>query len=312
MVCCGRCPCSVHLKCVGLKRAKDFQSCLHHRCAGCGKNRQSAGGLLYPCQACANAYCEDCLPKQGVTYLENVPRFDALGLDSANSKVVYIICSDQCHRVSKQEFGFVHKLSNGAKRKCPKAIDVSFGFGATKSLEEGLSELQKEQEAEINSTSEKVGRSGRVRPKIEARPQIKKKPKLVACAEYLQWVALPISDRAVEKVCLSTGKVLRVHTSFNDAAKTIPRSGASLNQYLRKQSPNECDGFLWKLTTVEKAREPSLEPSVAEGNDSCATTICSISSSDCTSTAGKVSPPDEKTTVKNEAQDESKANCACS
>ncbi|CAJ1937255.1 unnamed protein product [Cylindrotheca closterium] len=333
LVCCGRCPCSVHLKCVGLKRAKDFLACTHHRCTGCGKNRQCAGGLLYPCQACPNAYCEDCLPKNGVTYLENVPRFDALKFDSANSPVVYIICSNQCRAVAKQEFGYVQKPSNGGKRKCLRPLDVSFGFGATKSLEAELSELQKEQkeqETGTNSTSEKVRRGGRIPSKIESLPQIKKNPDSNSCEEYRRWKALPISERAIEKVCLSTGKVLDVCANFKDAFKNSRLSPTTLYDRLRKQSPSECDGFLWKLTTVCEAGEQS----VAKGNDSCATTASSSISSDSTSSDGKLSPPNEETSSMNlneaqpkspatslpneetvsmdEAQPDPAATCACS
>lgn len=35
--------------------------CSQHSCAPCGRTTQEAGGLLFRCQLCPNAYCEDCL-----------------------------------------------------------------------------------------------------------------------------------------------------------------------------------------------------------------------------------------------------------
>lgn len=38
--------------------------CPQHRCLGCTKATvAAAGGLLFRCQTCAKAYCEDCLPE---------------------------------------------------------------------------------------------------------------------------------------------------------------------------------------------------------------------------------------------------------
>ena len=54
LFCCPRCPMSVHLQCVGIKRAKDLLCCTHHHCSLCSKAASAAGGLLYPCMACPN------------------------------------------------------------------------------------------------------------------------------------------------------------------------------------------------------------------------------------------------------------------
>lgn len=36
--------------------------CPHHACAVCSRKAAAAGGLLFRCAACPNAYCEDHLP----------------------------------------------------------------------------------------------------------------------------------------------------------------------------------------------------------------------------------------------------------
>lgn len=122
---CPRCPVSVHAKCCGLTVA-DFQSCTHHRCVVCDKNAEGAGGLLYRCQSCPNAWCPDCLPNEPYRYLgENVPRFEKLGF-TGNARYFYIHCSKQCEDVTKTEFGFEPDES---KPKCPPSLNVAYAFG---------------------------------------------------------------------------------------------------------------------------------------------------------------------------------------
>lgn len=263
LVCCDRCPCSVHLSCVGLTRAKDFLCCPHHRCSGCGKNRNRAGGLLFPCHVCANAFCEDCVPKNGVEYLEKVPRFDALNFDVAKSKVVYITCSDQCRHVARQDPEYMYCQTVGAERlrSNPKPIDVSFGFGTEKTLEEQISDLQKEQEDSLDKTSRRL-RAQRVRPVLErpAHPIVQKErfPKpVVRCEEYSKWMALPIWKRAIEKICPATGRVIAAFTTMDDAAQTIQRCGTSLNNRFQKKCPTEYESFIWNLTSTSEVRQPN-------------------------------------------------------
>jgi len=127
LILCPRCPIAIHERCCGIT-ADQFMSCSHHRCTGCGKNQNEAGGLLYPCQSCIQAFCEDCVPKTGVRYLgSDIPRFEALGHEGV-SRVHYIHCSEQCENVAKIEFGF--KVSEaGEKEPSPPTIDVSYAFG---------------------------------------------------------------------------------------------------------------------------------------------------------------------------------------
>ena len=126
LVCCSLCPVSVHERCCGIK-AVDFASCSHHKCSVCEKKLSAAGGLLFPCEACPNAYCEDCLPN-AVTFLEqDVPRYAKLGFD-VPERYVYIHCSDICKKIAIDEFDW--KAPTRRMGRCPEAIDVSYSFGA--------------------------------------------------------------------------------------------------------------------------------------------------------------------------------------
>lgn len=189
------------------------------------------------------------MPKDGITYLDNVPRFDALGFDSAKSNNIYILCSDQCRQIAKQEHGFVPAVAT--ERRCPEPIDVSFGFGEGKTLEEEISGLHKEQETGLDKAMRKL-RASTVRPPPP--PVITKKP--VKCDEYRQWLALPVSQRAIEKICPITGNVLGVYTSMEDAAETIQRTYAVLYNRLSLKSPTLYGNFQWKLTNISQARKP--------------------------------------------------------
>lgn len=70
-MCLRFCPRSFHADCLeplGVKQdiagaAASTLVCPQHRCAGCAKSTAAAGGLLFRCQTCADAYCQDCLPE---------------------------------------------------------------------------------------------------------------------------------------------------------------------------------------------------------------------------------------------------------
>ncbi|CAM9587677.1 unnamed protein product, partial [Ectocarpus sp. 8 AP-2014] len=82
---CGLCPRSYHGDCLEASGV-DYDAtaeegvfvCPQHRCVACTK--AAAGrGLLFRCQACAKAYCEDCLPGDEVEPLARNPQLEALG-----------------------------------------------------------------------------------------------------------------------------------------------------------------------------------------------------------------------------------------
>mmetsp|Transcript_17445 Transcript_17445/g.25803 ORF Transcript_17445/g.25803 Transcript_17445/m.25803 type:complete len:1021 (-) Transcript_17445:135-3197(-) len=129
LICCPRCPVSVHLdyRCSGVHTANSFLSCSHHRCSKCGKNNASAGGLLFPCDMCPNAYCEDCIPNEA-RFLGDSERFLELGF--SNKHTVYIHCSKYCEQIAKTEYGWKEPTQQ-EKMPCPPPMDISCSFGAT-------------------------------------------------------------------------------------------------------------------------------------------------------------------------------------
>jgi len=127
LVCCPQCPNCMHLKCAGLTDAKDLQSCSHHRCTMCQKSISAAGGLLFPCQACPIAYCEDCLPNDdSVTLIGRCERFEKLGY--SDPRYEFIHCSSECEEYSKRYHGWKEK--NSEVVECPEEIDVGYAFGS--------------------------------------------------------------------------------------------------------------------------------------------------------------------------------------
>jgi len=157
LVCCPRCPNTVHLSCVGLKKANEFQACPHHQCRICLKKRADAGGLLYLCHACPNSFCEDCLPRKGVTFLDKVERFEKLGFDTTKHNV-YINCSDMCERYAIAEYGYKPQKRSTKSRACPKAIDLSEYFGASYDVNEAAVAVDAENEATTGRGKRSVAR----------------------------------------------------------------------------------------------------------------------------------------------------------
>lgn len=121
--------------------------CPHHQCSKCFKKRGSAGGVLFPCHGCANSYCEECLPNEGVTFLDKLERFDKLGFDSTKHNV-YINCSHACEKYAQVEFGYVPCKQNQRKERipCPEAIDLSGHFGGTYDINEEMASLDADKE----------------------------------------------------------------------------------------------------------------------------------------------------------------------
>ncbi|KAL3918948.1 MAG: hypothetical protein SGILL_004001 [Bacillariaceae sp.] len=126
LVCCPRCPVSLHLACCGIGM-KDFKGCFHHHCSVCQKNTQEAGGLMYRCSICPWAWCEACIPVKnaGFRYLDSNERWEELKFDSTKN-AVYIHCSTDCETYAKKEFNWKPKTT---ARACPSLLDVSHNFG---------------------------------------------------------------------------------------------------------------------------------------------------------------------------------------
>jgi hypothetical protein len=99
-------------------------NCSHHHCSQCSKTSNAAGGLLFACESCPAAYCEDCRP-DGSRILGDSERFKELGFTTP--RIVYIHCSKRCTRVAKAEFDW--KEPSRDKIPCPPTLDVSHNFG---------------------------------------------------------------------------------------------------------------------------------------------------------------------------------------
>jgi len=92
---CQYCPAAYHLACCRLRKVPSGQwSCPHHQ--GCVTCLRSCGaiGFTFRCEACANSYCEDCVPPD-VDFLEHVERWDDLGFKYPRN-CCYIRCSKSC------------------------------------------------------------------------------------------------------------------------------------------------------------------------------------------------------------------------
>mmetsp|Transcript_21374 Transcript_21374/g.24450 ORF Transcript_21374/g.24450 Transcript_21374/m.24450 type:complete len:1128 (+) Transcript_21374:158-3541(+) len=219
LVCCPRCPNSVHLSCVGLHHSKEFLCCNQHRCTLCGKNRSDAGGLLFPCHACPNSFCEQCLPKEGVTFLEKVDRFENLGFDSTKN-VIYINCSPMCTNYATKELGYV-PAKKGTRGLCPKAMDLVHHFGASDDLDKARAAVEVEAKAESTS-----GRGRRAR-KVNSYG----KP-----------------TRMIEKLCVSTKRVMGLYESISAAHRSIEHTHLyQLQNHLRSNSTQPYEGFYWRF-----------------------------------------------------------------
>ena len=66
--------------------------CPHHACHECGR-KSSAAGLVFRCEICPLAYCEDCLPQEAFV-IGPSERMEALGYRQNN--ICYMHCSLEC------------------------------------------------------------------------------------------------------------------------------------------------------------------------------------------------------------------------
>lgn len=127
LILCDHCPCSYHMRCLSLPSIPNRFSCPHHNCCSCQRT-SSAAGLLFRCDVCEAAYCEDCLPSDAKVLGES-PRLKGLGYHLPSS-ACYVRCSLQC-----REFDEVAALEeDGASAT---SLDVTAAAAGT---EEGNNE----------------------------------------------------------------------------------------------------------------------------------------------------------------------------
>lgn len=130
LVLCDICPAAFHLQCLGLKALPSSMQwqCPHHVCRKCHR-KSSAAGLLFRCESCPSAYCEDCLPPDHMV-TGDCERLNRLGFRLPGS-ACYILCKQECidfyNHLSKTADGeivpaskhknqnFLKKLQNASK-----------------------------------------------------------------------------------------------------------------------------------------------------------------------------------------------------
>lgn len=107
LILCDLCPCSYHADCLGFKKqsskgkkapaGNDLKrfACPHHACHTCQRS-SSAAGLLFRCEHCERAYCEDCVPPES-EIIGECQRFQQLGYRTPSS-ACYIRCSYECQQ----------------------------------------------------------------------------------------------------------------------------------------------------------------------------------------------------------------------
>ena len=104
IVCCDLCPVSVHAECIGVTQhelAKATRwACPHHSCHECGRKAAAVGGMLFRCEACVHAYCEDHLPNEA-EIIGQCKRFQALG-QRHPAQACFIRCSEECIQWAKE------------------------------------------------------------------------------------------------------------------------------------------------------------------------------------------------------------------
>ena len=59
-----------HAECHGVSKAEvarnPMMACRQHSCTLCFRSTGDAGGMLFRCQTCPQAFCEDCLPQDDI------------------------------------------------------------------------------------------------------------------------------------------------------------------------------------------------------------------------------------------------------
>lgn len=103
IICCDLCPASYHMECLDLTDEdvdKRFV-CPQHSCKECGRKAGAVGGMLFRCEMCQYAFCEDHVPTEvGYKYIVNeCKRYQMLGQISP-STACFFHCSLFCHKLA--------------------------------------------------------------------------------------------------------------------------------------------------------------------------------------------------------------------
>ena len=110
LVCCDGCPFSYHPECLGYASAEELGTgfgsawyCPAHECDVCKRKANAVGGLLFRCEMCPKAYCEDHRPADAEV-LGECPRMQALGQHHPK-QACFIFCGKDCAGHSDERFG---------------------------------------------------------------------------------------------------------------------------------------------------------------------------------------------------------------
>jgi SWI/SNF-related matrix-associated actin-dependent regulator of chromatin subfamily A member 5 len=105
IVCCDLCPVSVHAECIGMTQSEIAKAtrwgCPHHSCAECGRKSAAVGGMLFRCESCPRAFCEDHLPADA-EIIGECKRFQALG-QRHPAQACFIRCDADCVKWAKEK-----------------------------------------------------------------------------------------------------------------------------------------------------------------------------------------------------------------
>jgi len=123
LLCCDYCPSAYHFGCLGMKESDmkkvKFQwSCPGHSCLVCSRKAAAVGGMLFRCEMCPLAYCEDHLPGVARDRITNrCKRFLKLGQIHPKQSC-FMLCSLSCekhYKASEQGVNTVLAMEHFAK-----------------------------------------------------------------------------------------------------------------------------------------------------------------------------------------------------
>ena len=105
---CWQCPVVCHSACLS-KISKENKhhitkqwNCTHHQCGVCNRKAAAAGGLLFRCEMCPKAWCEDDLPAYARDHITNRnSRYIELGMTHPKT-ACFVLCSRACVERSKR------------------------------------------------------------------------------------------------------------------------------------------------------------------------------------------------------------------
>ena len=224
LVLCDWCPCAYHLSCLGVEEVSNFNfSCPHHQCKTCGRKAGAVGGLLFRCEVCEAAFCEDDLPQIARDNITNTcPRFIELGQNHPR-QACFMLCSKSCIEYHAATNGgrdpdaFLSTMPNVAP---PVPTKASAAAEATKKPNRNCSKPQKKENKGVTppkaaritdaSAAATCGASqSKLAVSMPMACSIVPEPK--SCWERLGWIGFPSKEGYIQ---MDNKK--RQYTQFNE------------------------------------------------------------------------------------------------